>query len=144
MQINGRWVLCEDGVVRPMMQAAILAAHGGWEAVEFLVDTGADRTVLSAPVLDKLGLPPGEAREEIGGLGGVTDSVVVEIQMRLLREADQPVIFRGYFTAVTQAAALDISVLGRDVLDLFAVIVDWPRSIVCLLSQRHSYTIHQA
>jgi hypothetical protein len=31
-------------------------------------------------------------------------------------------------------------ILG-DILSLFAVIVDDPQQIVCLLSQRHSYTI---
>jgi len=51
-------------------------------------------------------------------------------------EVERPII-----TAVVEDEALDFSVLGRDILSLFAVIVDDPQRIVCLLSQRHSYTI---
>jgi hypothetical protein len=35
-------------------------------------------------------------------------------------------------------------VLGRDVSDLFTVIVDRPGNVVCLLGQRHRYTIEQS
>jgi hypothetical protein len=34
-------------------------------------------------------------------------------------------------------------VLGRDITRLFAVIIDQPGDIVCLLGQRHQYTIVQ-
>jgi len=34
-----------------------------------------------------------------------------------------------------------MSVLGRDILDLFAVIVDRPGDVVCLVGQRHRYQI---
>ena len=46
MRIDGKWLLCDDDVVRPVISGEILAASGSWEWVEFLVDTGADRTVL--------------------------------------------------------------------------------------------------
>jgi len=48
---------------------------------------------------------------------------------------------RPIITAVVEDEALDFSVLGRDILSLFAVIVDDPQRTVCLLSQRHSYII---
>jgi hypothetical protein len=35
------------------MSGEILAGNGSWEKSEFLVDTGADRTVLSAATLAK-------------------------------------------------------------------------------------------
>lgn len=35
-------------------------------------------------------------------------------------------MFRGQYAAVTEVEALDISVLGRDITGLFAVIVDQP------------------
>ena len=34
-----------------------------------------------------------------------------------------------------------MSVLGRDILNLFAVIIDRQRDTVCLLGQQHFYTI---
>jgi hypothetical protein len=112
--------------------------------VEFLVDTGADRTVLSAGLLDTLGAGPTAASGRLSGVGGFAHFVEVETQVRLIRETGAPVSFRGQFAAVTQAEALDMSVLGRDITGLFAVIVDRPGDGVCLLAQRHRYRIEQA
>jgi adenylate cyclase len=47
MRIDGEWLLCDDAIVRPMMRGEILAHDGSWQAIEFLVDTGADRTPAS-------------------------------------------------------------------------------------------------
>jgi hypothetical protein len=76
-------------------------------------------------------------------LGGIADSVIVETQLRLTRENAGKVVFRGQYAAVTELEALDISVLGRDITRLFAVIVDRLHDVVCLLGQRHRYTIEQ-
>jgi predicted aspartyl protease len=143
MQINGEWSLCDDGIVRPVIRGQILASNGSWQRADFLVDTGADRTVFSAVVLAVLGLQPLVTLERIGGLGGVADAIVVETQIRLTCEAGGPVVFRGQYAAVTELEALDMSVLGRDITGLFAVIVDRPSNIVCLLGQRHQYAIEQ-
>ena len=143
MRINGEWLLCDDGIVRPVIRGEILAGNGTWQRAEFLVDTGADRTVFSAATLAMLGLQPLITQERIGGLGGVAKSVVVETQIRLTREEAGKVVFRGQYAAVTELEALDISVLGRDITGLFAVIVDRPRDFVCLLRDRHHYTIVQ-
>jgi len=143
MRINGAWTLCDDGVIRPLVTGRIAAGSDEWVKAEFLLDTGADRTVLSPLIMEQLGLPQLIPTEGIGGLGGITDSVVIETRIHLLSETGVWVAFRGRFTAVTDATALDISVLGRDLLDLFAVIVDRPSDLVCLLSQRHGYAITQ-
>ena len=50
-------------------------------------------------------------------------------------------LFRGRYFAVPEPEALDMSVLGRDITGLFALIVDRPGDLVGLLSQRHRYTI---
>jgi predicted aspartyl protease len=141
MFINGEWMICADEVCRPLIRGEIQTGNGKWESVAFLVDTGADRTVLSAPVLVKLGLPQTGATEQLGGLGGMTEMVIVGSYLRLTKHDAGKVNFRAQFAAVTDVEALDICVLGRDVLGLFAVIVDEPQQIVCLLSQRHSYNI---
>ena len=59
MRINGEWLRFEDGIVRPVIRGEILGDNGLWVAAEFLVDTGADRTVISAPVLESLHLQSG-------------------------------------------------------------------------------------
>jgi hypothetical protein len=45
------------------------------------------------------------------------------------------------FLLDTGADRTVMSVLGRDVTNLFAVIIDWPQRFVCLLGQQHQYTI---
>jgi hypothetical protein len=74
---------------------------------------------------------------------GVVSAILVETRIRLTRENNGKIMFRGQYAAVTDTETLDMSVLGRDVMNLFSVIVDWPRRLVCLLGQRHQYTITQ-
>jgi hypothetical protein len=142
MRIDGEWLLFEDSVVRPVIRGEILDGDGLWRAAEFLVDSGADRTVFSASVLRALRLPPITTQEGVGGLGRVVRSVGVEIQIRLSREeGGNKVVLRGQYAAVTELEALEISVLGRDIISLFALIVDRPGDVVCLIGQRHRYVI---
>lgn len=143
MRIDGEWALFDDGVERPIIAGDIKAGNEAWIKGPFLVDTGADRTVFSAATLARLGLQSIIAQDSISGLGGLTASVLVTTQLRLTREDAGKVVFRGQYAAVTVLEALDISVLGRDIMGLFAVIVDKPRNVVCLLGQRHRYTIEQ-
>ena len=143
MRVDGQWLVCDDGVVRPVISGDIRAADGSLEQCEFLVDTGADRTLFSAATLAKLALQPLPMQEGISGVGGMVAAVIVETQIHLTREDAGKVVFQGQYAAVTDLEALDISVLGRDITGLFAVIVDWPHDVVYLLGQRHRYTIEQ-
>lgn len=141
MRINGEWLLCDDDIVRPVIRAQLLKGTGDWLVAEFLLDTGADRTVLNARALHKLGLPLLEPEDGISGLGGLTNSVLIETKLNLPRDDGTAVIFTSRFTAVTDPTALDFCILGRDILDLFSVIIDRAGDVVCLLSQRHRYAI---
>jgi len=141
MRIDGQWLWCDDGVMRPVISGESLAGDGSWEKIEFLVDTGADRTVFSMATLAKLALQPLPIQDGISGLGGMADSVIVATQIRLTRENAGKVVFRGQYAAVTELEALDMNVLGREITGLFAVIVDQLHDVVCLLGQRHRYTI---
>ena len=143
MRINDEWFLFGDGIERPVVRGEVLANDGSWVQAPFLVDTGADRTVLSAAILTALGLQSIVARDRLGGLGGIVDSVIVETQVRLTREEAGKVVFRGHYAAVTELESLDISVLGRDITGFFAVIVDRPDNVVCLVGQQHQYAIAQ-
>jgi hypothetical protein len=75
--------------------------------------------------------------------GGVVNTIIVETRIRLTRENNGKIMLRGQYAAVTGTEALDMSILGRDVTNLFSLIVDWPQLLVCLLGQRHQYTIIQ-
>ena len=57
MRIVGEWHLFDDGVTRPLVQAQVFGTGGVACAEDFLIDTGADRTVFSAVLLERLQLP---------------------------------------------------------------------------------------
>lgn len=141
MRINGQWFECDDGFVRPVVRGEILNADGRWEPAVFLVDTGADCTVFSAAILDVLGFDATAAEERLGGVGGVVESVRISTQIRLPRDDGGTAIFRGEYAAFTQLEALDMSVLGRDIMEMFAVLVDRSGDVVTLIRQPHRYAI---
>jgi predicted aspartyl protease len=143
MRFNGEWLQCDDGVVRPVIRADILTGDGLSRAAEFLVDTGADRTVISANVLESLNLQPEPAEDRIGGVGGFVDSVTVTTQIRLTRDDGGTAKLRGAYSACASYEALDMSVLGRDILEMLAVIVDRRANVVALLEGKHRYTVHE-
>ena len=143
MQICGEWLLCDDDVHRPVIRGEVLASDGRWLPAEFLVDTGADRTVFSAGLFALLRVSPVVQGGKLAGLGGVAEFVTIETHIRLTRETGVPVTFRSQFAAATEAEVLDMNVLGRDITGLFAAIIDRPANVVYLIGQRHRYTIEQ-
>lgn len=144
MLIKGFWKVGSDHELRPIIEASVSQADGSWCVAAFLVDSGADRTVLSADVLNRLGVPPVASAEHIVGIGGQTESVVVETSIRMTREDGSFVRFNGRFMAFTRTETLDTCVLGRDLMNYFALIIDRPQEIVCLLGQNHRYAILSA
>lgn len=54
MLINGMWHVYDDGIITWEMQAY----DGSWGKAPFLLDTGADRTALSADILQALRFHP--------------------------------------------------------------------------------------
>jgi hypothetical protein len=139
MRIDGEWFECDDGLTRPIIRGEILSAGQNWEPTLFLVDTGADRTVFSAALLDVLGFESLE-KSRLGGVGGIAESVEIT-QIRLSCDHGGWASFRGQYAAFTQLESLDVCVLGRDIMQMFAVIVDRPADIVALIRPPHQYVI---
>jgi hypothetical protein len=145
MRIDGEWHMCEDGRIRPAVQAKIQTADGIYYVEYFLVDSCADRTVLSATVLSKLGLsgnvaPPGAALQ---GIGGITNHVLVHCVLEFKRDDGGAAHVRGEFAAFTDPTATDLSILGRDVLNNFDVILSRRRNEVLLLAPNHQYRVER-
>ena len=143
MRLNGEWLPCEDGGIRPIVRGEILGGDGVWREFEFLIDTGADRTVFSWNVLALSNFQTLISGAGIGGIGGVTENVLVGTRVRFYRQDGVQVFFNSQFAACTDPKALDMSVLGRDILDMFTLIVDRPGDIVAIIGQDHTYTISQ-
>ena len=141
MLLPGYWLLCDDGALRPVFRGEMTAADGSAIPVEFLADTGADRTVLCGALLERLGLPSVPAPQQLGGVGGKATTVLVDGAIQLRRDDGGTAVLRGQFAAFTVLEVLDMSVLGRDITNLFTLIVDRPRDLVCLLGPGHQYAI---
>jgi len=143
MVIAGEWVSGDDGISRPIVNARVPGGVGHPVGVRFLVDTGADRTVLSEAILRELKLPMVEPTGEFSlmGLGGESPFVLVKATLELIQADGRAAKIHGDFAAATDPAALDLSVLGRDVLDHFDVILGRHRGAIVMLGGAHRYQI---
>jgi hypothetical protein len=146
MLVKGEWQRCDDGITRPLVRATVLDVAGISMPEDFLIDSGADRTVLSASLLTRLRLPTQSPPPELSlsGVGGISAFVIVTTVVEFSREDGGTVRMRGEFAGFTDVDATDLSVLGRDVLDHFDVLLSRRRNEVVLLAQRHRYRVEQA
>jgi hypothetical protein len=145
MLVAGNWHLFSDGVLRPVVEARAQAIDGSWQTVRLLVDTGADMTVLDGETVQALGLRLEPADGSLTGVGGGAALVVVSTTLQMVREdGGTPLTFKGRFAAVNNPVELGTGILGRDILNLFTVILDRAGEAVRLLRPPHRYTIHSA
>ena len=73
MRVNGKWLPCDDGVVRPLIGGLVHLADGREIEVAFLLDAGADRTVFSPDfyaLLQPLEVAEAESMRLAGGRAG--------------------------------------------------------------------------
>lgn len=145
MRITGKWRTCDDGTTRPIIEVRVANSDGSLVKELFLIDTGADQTVLSPALLAALQVP----RQPPPGLilqaaSGATPYVIVSTVLEFTRDDGATARVRGEFAAFTDPASIEQSLLGRDVLDHFDLIVSRPRNDILLLSGQHRYEIAQA
>lgn len=143
MLVEGRWHLFKDGVLRPVIDAAVLMPDGAWKAVMFLLDAGADRTVFDASFLSLLSplAIASERSPELGGVGGRVGCIFVQTRLAFVRDDGKRVSVHGPYGIFTEQASSDVSVLGRDVTNNFDVIYSYPGRKVTMLAPPHSYQI---
>ena len=143
MRIVGEWLSGDDGVVRPIIRIHVSGVEGRLLPERFLVDSGADRTVLSGELLRDLRLPSDRPppMSALMGIGGATAYVVVRTTLGFTRDDGGTVTVRGEFAAFTDPRAIDISILGRDVLDNFDLILSRRHDEVLLLAPNHHYRV---
>lgn len=146
MRIVGEWLLDDDGVTRPIIQANAYGQNNSLHGEGFLLDTGADRTVFSAALVERLGLPPNPIPPALtlSGIGGSTAFALLTTVLELMRDDGGTVRIRGEFAGFSDPTATDLSVLGRDILGHFDVILSQRRNEICLLAPRHQYRIERA
>lgn len=146
MHVKGDWLVCEDGVIRPIVLGLARSASGQMIEVTFLLDAGADRTVFSAGFLRSLVPLQSSMAEQVqlAGIGGQVGSVTIDTSIGFTRDDGRVVTIRGPFAVFTESESAELSVLGRDVTNNFSVIYDYPNLAVALLAAPHYYEIRQA
>jgi hypothetical protein len=145
MLIVDEWLLGDDGTTRPIVRAEVSGLDGRLVPESFLIDSGADRTVLSAAVLERLHLPMrrGEPGLTLSGIGGESAFILVRTALIFVREDGGAARIRGELAGFTDATVTDLSILGRDVLDHFDVVLSRRRNDVLLLAPNHRYHIER-
>jgi hypothetical protein len=143
MRIVGEWLACNDGVTRPAVQAKVRAVDGSFQREVFLIDSLADRTVFGADFLRKLGFAMTSAQDDLSlkGITGECGFAVVRTVIELPCDDGGVAAMRGEFAAFTEASATDMSILGRDILNIFHVILSHQRDEILLLRHDHSYRV---
>src|SRR5438105_852030 len=114
-----------------------------WRDALFLLDGGADRTILDSRFLHLLETGPGPLREAplLRGVGGDVGCRFFEFAIAFFRTDGSRVTVRGPFGVFTDPDSSDVPVLGRDVTNNFDVIYSYPRHEVVLLSRPHGYEV---
>ena len=143
MRVNGEWLICEDGAIRPTLTGVVRTPDGQILEVPFLLDAGADRTVFSARFLARLQPleTTGNDQIHLAGVGGPVNSITIETAVGFTRDDGRTVTVSGSFGVFTESESAELSVLGRDVTNNFGVIYDYPNRTVALLAGPHYYEI---
>jgi hypothetical protein len=144
MRCEGRWLVCHDHITRPVIEVGLVDPDGRSESYTFLIDTGADATVLTFVAVAHLGVEVVPSKRPMEGIGGPTPAVEFVAELYVLNTARELVRLRGNVLGKSRPVEHDLCVLGRDLLNNFAVIVDRPADTVCLLSGRHRYVIQES
>ena len=142
MLVKGGWPLFSDGTVRPAIEGAFQTPTGAWQEATFLLDAGADRTVLHSrflPLMSSLALPASQA-PLLAGVGGQAGCIFVQTRLRFVSDDQSYLFINGPFGIFTDAASSDISVLGRDVTNNFDVIYSYRKGEVLLRAPPHRYS----
>ena len=129
-----------------MIAADLLGVDGKPYSEAFLIDSGADRTIVSLETLTKLGIAGYTPQDHPGftGIGGSpafqffrTTIVLTATDKRLFK-------FDGEFVVFTDDGSTPIGLLGRDILDQFDVILSRRRNEVLLLNDSDCYSVSSA
>ena len=133
-------------VRRPCVRGRVAGEGGTYSEDVFLIDSGADRTVFAAGLLEKLGRLAVRPSAEITlqGIGGDSAFVLLSTVLELTRDDGGPAHIRGEFAAFIDPTVTDLSILGRDVLNHFDMIVSRPRNVGLLLALNDQYRVELA
>lgn len=143
MRIEGRWLAGADGVERPVFDGVIAAPDGAQLAVSLLIDTGADLTVLAPAVAEQLAssVHPTPTETVVGGVGGTQQVYEIAVDLLLPTTSGQRARIRGPLPILLEPGSLELSVIGRNLLDQFTLIYSPPQQTLVLLTPPDGFTL---
>ena len=120
------------------VEAVVRATDGKWVKVFFLIDLGADGTYLPSEYVKKLGIRPDEARtqDDVTGVGGQrVEHLPFTTQLKFINDNGDEKRFDLEIGVFTQEESLDLPVLGRNVMNFFALLCDAQANLVWLIDE---------
>lgn len=143
MRIEGRWLVGADGVERPIFDGVIAAPGGLQFAISLLIDTGADITLLAPDVAQQLStvVQPMPTAVTVGGIGGTEQVYELAVDLLIPTTSGQRAHIRGPLPVLLTPGALELSVIGRNLLDTFTLIYSRPQGRILLLSPPDAFTL---
>jgi hypothetical protein len=142
MRIEGRWLLGSDGVERPVLDGRLAMPGGSQLALSLLIDTGADSTVLAPDVAQRLAgvAQPTPTSATAVGIGGAIPMHELAADLLLPASSGQRARIHGPLPILLALGSLELSVVGRDVLDQFTLIYARPQGVILLLTPPDTVT----
>lgn len=143
MHIEGRWLAGADGVDRPVFDGYIAAPGGVLLPLSLLIDTGADLTVLSPSVAEQLVgvVQPTRTDTLAGGVGGTQQLYELAVDLLLPTTMGQRARIRGPLPVILAPGSLELSVIGRNLLDQFTLIYSRPSGTLLLLTPPDTFVL---
>ncbi len=144
MQIEGFWQRdsAQSAILRPVITAKLLV-QGQELPFTLLIDTGADSTVIGSAFASLLANVQQERAESLIGAGGQVDCFFAPVRLELRDVSNRPIRFSITCAVLTDPAQGNEHLLGRDLLDYFALICDRESNRVTLLRPPHRYGIYE-
>lgn len=144
MRANGVWVTIEGQIPLPVIRVKIVASDGELVEADLVIDTGAENTVLTAALVREVGLAGVPSPYTLTGVGGSVPALVVRPELHFMTDDGGKFAGKVQCFAFATDNPLDASILGRDLLKLFRVILDFQSDLVCLLAGNHRYVIQES
>jgi Aspartyl protease len=144
MRIEGRWLPGTDGIERPVLDGYLTVPGGYQLALSLLIDTGADNTVLAPDIAQRLAsvTQPMPTSATAVGISGAMPMYALAVDLLLSTSSGQRARIHGPLPILLTPGSLDLSVIGRDVLDQFTLIYGRLQGVIFLLTPPDTFVLH--
>jgi hypothetical protein len=140
MLLSGRWQLLPSGDLIPVVLAEVANRHGSWSPARFLIDSGAEITVVTPFVWRSLDFRSSPEQVQIHGAHGPAPALRVRTGFQV-GPPGEPLAFEVWVHLIQSEDAIDLCLLGRNVLNHFSLLLDRPQESVLLLRGPHRYRV---